>query len=169
MSRLLLSLKSVHAFEPKAELTSTKQRMTRSASPLVSVESHGDYALESLKSSSLSHMHVPPPFMSYNADTCAMDREECSSRQSLCPVSGLTSTRFPTPNMSSKAFRERQMRERMRAVEYGKRWWWWLLGVDSKRREARISVDASAVESWDPGDLGPGVKDSRLGRYDNWL
>ncbi|CAG7854987.1 SubName: Full=Uncharacterized protein {ECO:0000313/EMBL:CCA72833.1} [Serendipita indica DSM 11827] len=40
-----------------------------------------------------------------------------------------------------------------------------------RQRDARISVDASDVEWWDPadGDPGPGVKDSRLGRYDHWL
>ena len=40
-----------------------------------------------------------------------------------------------------------------------------------RRRDARISVDASDVEWWDPadGDPGPGVKDSQLGRYDHWL
>ncbi|KAG8826633.1 hypothetical protein FRC19_008239 [Serendipita sp. 401] len=37
-------------------------------------------------------------------------------------------------------------------------------------RDARVCVDAAEVERWDPeDDRGPGVKDSRLGRYDHWL
>ncbi|PVF96572.1 hypothetical protein CPB86DRAFT_798761 [Serendipita vermifera] len=39
----------------------------------------------------------------------------------------------------------------------------------ANRRDMRISVDISNVERWDPGDPGPGVKESRLGRYDHWL
>jgi hypothetical protein len=75
-----------------------------------------------------------------------------------------------------------------RAFVDGLTWCWWLWPSSSSssrrdtvwstssgreergnRRDLRISVDVSNVERWDPGDPGPGVKDSRLGRYDHWL
>lgn len=162
MSRLLLSLKSVSAFEATTELTTRPApRLPRSASPLVLVESHGDYALESLKSSSLSHGHNSSMFG-------PEDESRSTSRQMLRPVYSSASWCSTAVN-TDKGERERRMRERMRSGVFEKRWWWWVFGVDSTRRDARISVDASTVERWDPGDPGPGVKESRLGRYDHWL
>lgn len=39
-----------------------------------------------------------------------------------------------------------------------------------KRRMAEMFVDVESAEWWDEGaDQGPGVKDSRVGRYDSWL
>lgn len=165
MSRLLLSLKSVCAFESNTDLTPRcASRLPRSVSPLVSVESHGDYALESLKASR-SRTMTPSTF--YGSEPVDMYRS--CSRQILRPVYSSASWCSSTAETLTKGERDIRMRQFMRTGAFEKRWWWWLLGVDSAKRDARISVDASTVERWDPGDPGPGVKDSRLGRYDHWL
>jgi hypothetical protein len=142
----------------------------RSISPFVSVESHGNYALESFKSTAMYQKHTQLPYMLQNTDIEPAEVHRCASGQSLRPVRSPASWRSNTPEILSNEERERRMRARTRVGRYGKRWWWWwLLGMDASRSEARISVDASTVERWDPGDPGPGVKDSRLGRYDHWL
>lgn len=83
---------------------------------------------------------------------------------------------------------EHQMRQWMRSADYGKRgklsigtrdgdsWWWWLSGKRNglrlpggERGEVVVSVYAEEVERWEPEDIGPGVKETRLGRYDHWL
>jgi hypothetical protein len=143
--------------------------MLRSISPHVSVESHGDFALESLKSYSMSQKYAQPPYILQNADIEVPDVYRCARGQSLRLVPIPASWHSSTVEMLSKEEREHRMRERTRVGAYGKKWWQWVLGADSSQREARISVDASTVERWDLGDPGPGVKDSWLGKYDHWL
>ena len=112
--------------------------------------------------------HAPLSVL-HDGDAAVPSACRCASGQSLRPILSPASWRSTTPETLGKGDRERITREYMRSAAFGKRWWWWLFGVDSSRSEARISVDASTVEWWDPGDPGPGVKDSRLGRYDHWL
>jgi hypothetical protein len=96
-------------------------------------------------------------------------------------------TKTPTqPLYSQEQVNEHQMRQWMRSADYGNRgkmgveggnsWWWWLSGKRNalrlpggERGEVIVSVDAAEVERWEPGDTGPGVKESHLGRYDHWL
>ena len=117
----------------------------------------------------MSQKCTQPPYILQNADIEAPDVYRCASRQSFRLVRGSASWHSNTVKMLSKEEGERRTRERTRVGDYRKKWWRWVLGADSSRSEARISVDASTVERWDLGDPGPGVKDSWLGRYDHWL
>lgn len=167
MSRLLMSLRTSQAFEMQAELICARHQQRgatlRAISPMVSVESHGAYALETVRS---------------DAATSFMTRVECDNEGLYCSENDKptlqyhpksTSIHSISTEMMPEEERELHMRRRTRAGVYQGSRWWWLSLPRRQVEEDRITVDATLTEHWDPGDSGPGVKDSRLGRYDHWL
>jgi hypothetical protein len=134
--------------------------MLRATSPMVSVKSDSAYVLETVNSGRSDVTRL--------AERC--DHEliyYCEDgMHALQAIPTATTVRSMSPEVAREESRELRTRQRTRAGVYrGTRWWWLRLPGG----EDRISVDANIVERWDPGDPGPGVKESRLGRYDHWL
>lgn len=159
MSRLLMGLRTSQAFQLQAELIRVRHQrraiMLRAISRVVSVESHGAYALEPVKSGRTDATnHCDHELTDYCAD----------GMHFLRPIPTATTVRSMSPEVTREELRTRQ---RTRAGEYQDTRWWWLRMPGSG--EDRVSIDANVVERWDPGDPGPGVKESRLGRYNHWL
>lgn len=165
MSHLLLSWRSIQAFQRQAELISVPYRqptpVLRSVSPIVSVESHGDYVLNPMRSNTSSSGYLNT-WSKHGDDGSLFFYKDEEGRRAQGPGS----SRSLSPEVLRENVREHKMRVKTRTGNYRDSRWWWLWGRGSV---GDVSVDAAISERWDPGDVGPGLKESRIGRYDHWL
>jgi hypothetical protein len=149
------------AFQLQAELIRMRHQrratMLRGISPMVSVESYGAYVLETVKSGRSDVTNRYDPALTYY----------CEDGIALRPIPTATTVRSMSTAVTREEARELRTRQRTRAGQYQDTRWWWLRMPGSG--EDRVSIDANVVESWDPRDPGPGVKESRLGKYNHWL
>jgi hypothetical protein len=151
-----MGLRTSQAFQLQAELISVRQRqratMLRAISPMVSVG--GSYVLETVKSGRLDATNHCDDELTYYCE---------DGMHILRPIRTATTIHSMSPEVTRDEVRELRTRQRTRAGKYQDTRWWWLMMPRSE--EDRVCIDANVVERWDPGDSGPGVKESRLGRH----